>query len=406
LLLPQLASQGINLTAFLQPMVQMVASLSAKDSSSSSAAGGTIARLAGMGSSVGAGAGEAYTAADAATLLMQQGPEIALVGTAGQIRYVAKSRVPLFSPNAQLAAQEQLATATAEWSAAAAGTGGDRCRTAAPASTTGVGAAAAHDAAAHWDQASELQHQSSSTLTGVVARATAAQEPAVLNNQQQQGKAQQQQVQQAVIPASPHMQQQQQQAQMQLQQGSWMSSSSSSAVSSSAAGGAALGGLMSPSSSITGHLLSPAAAAAAAAHRQLQQVMAVTPVQASQGSLRQWQCSSSAVPSYTAGAEAQAAAAAGATGSVVPHATAALLKSSQHPAQQAAAHAAGLARSEATRAGSIADKGAVQYGQRVERAAPGPADSQVINQHRQHILTLEQSLGNMHPQVRQLKVSA
>jgi hypothetical protein len=35
------------------------------------------------------------------------------------------------------------------------------------------------------------------------------------------------------------------------------------------------------------------------------------------------------------------------------------------------------------------------------RAAPGPSDSQVINQHRQHILLLEQRLGNMHPQVRQ-----
>jgi hypothetical protein len=353
-----------------------------------------------MGSLVEAGAGQAYTAADAATLLMQQGLGTGLVGTAGQTKFVTKSRVPLFSSDAQLAAQEQLATGTAKKSAVAAGAaGGGRSSTAAPASTAGVGAAAVQDAAACWNQAHALQHQSSSTLTGVLARAMTAQEPAVSNNQQH-GEAQQQQVQQAAVPASPHMQQQQQQqqqqAQMQLQQGSWMSSSSSSAVSSSAAGGAALGGLMSPSGSITGHLLSPGAAAA---HRQLPQGVAVTPVQDSQGS-RQWQCSSSAVPSYTAGAEAQAAAAAaaGATDSVVPHATAGLSKSSQHPA---AAHAAGLARSEATRAGSIAVTGAVQYSQRVERAAPGPADSQIINQHRQHILTLEQSLGNMHPQVRQ-----
>jgi hypothetical protein len=49
----------------------------------------------------------------------------------------------------------------------------------------------------------------------------------------------------------------------------------------------------------------------------------------------------------------------------------------------------------------VAVKGAVQCGLRAERAAPGPADSRVINQHRQHILTLEQSLGNMHPQVRE-----
>jgi hypothetical protein len=263
-----------------------------------------------------------------------------------------------------------------------------------------------------------MHRQSSSTLTAVLPRAVTAQGPAVLNNQQQQqqqGEAQQQQVQQAALAAYPEMQiqqQQQQQAQMQLQQGSWMSSSSSSAVSSSAAGGVALGGLMSPTGSITGHLLSPGAAPA---HTQLQQQgVAVTPVQASQGSSRQWQCSSSAVPSYTVGVEAERAASgtAGAVGSGMHHAAGTAEKTNsqltQRHSQLAAAHAAGQELSQpsqATEAGQcgIAGKGAVPYGraERVERAAPGPSDSQVINQHRQHILTLEQSLGNMHPQVRQ-----
>jgi hypothetical protein len=373
-LLPKLARQGVNLAAFLQPMVQMVASLSAaRDNGTSSAEAAAAQLQAGrVGTAALAGFDEVGAAPAASHAAVT-----ALAG-AGRGRQLMNSMVSLFP------AKEQPVAAAAGWSAAAAHGNASR-RAAAPASTAAAAAAAGHDAA-RWHQAHALQQQGSSSLMAVLSRVMAAHGPDAAatstqpKQQQQQvedGPLQHDEQQPAVVPASPKMQQQQLVA---LQQGSWMSSSSSSAASSSAAGGAALGGLMSPTASIAGFLLSPAQAAT----QQQQQMKAVVASHSS----RPWQCSSSAVPSisYVAGASGATLCEAAAASTAV--------RGQNSPLQQgyeAADRAAGLRVVQPSAA-------AVQH---AVRTAPGPSDSQVINQHRQHVLKLEQTLGNMHPQVRQ-----
>ncbi|WIA35370.1 hypothetical protein OEZ86_003821 [Tetradesmus obliquus] len=273
------------------------------------------------------------------------------------------------------------------------------------ANSAAAGAAALHDAA-RWDQACTAQRQSSSSLMAVLERVmtghgngleAVCNQAAQLQQQQQQEQEEaeeqlQHHVQPAAGPAHPNLQEQQQQQQVLMQQGSWQSSSSSSAASSSAACGAALGGIMSPTGSITGLMLSPAAGSA-----KQQQPMRAVPATASLR-CRPWQCSSTAVPGFTAAAASEACLTAGGVagakafaGNGAGTAAAAVHAAPQHgsPAEQAYQAAVGAV-------------GATAMAKRAHaavRAAPGPSDSRVINQHRQHILRLEQQLGNMHPQV-------